>query len=40
MGNNWLDLTHMLKNDFGSENNSLLKEKEIYNKIVAERKMK
>ena len=28
---------HLLKNDYDTENKSLLKEKEIYDKIVAER---
>ena len=37
MENNWLNLMHLLKKDYDTENTLLLKEKEIYNKMVAER---
>ena len=39
MENNWLNLMHLLKNDYDPQNKLLLKEKYIYDKL-AERKNK
>ena len=36
MGNNCLNIMHLLKNDYDTENKLLLKEKERYDKIIAE----
>ena len=33
MENNWLDLRHLTKNDYETENKWFLNEKEIYDKI-------
>ena len=37
MENNWLDLRHLTKNDYETENKLFLNEKEMYDKIDVER---
>ena len=37
MGNNWLNLMHLLKNDYDTENKLLLKEKKLFDKFVSDR---